>query len=339
METSVFPQAPGAEKLKAYWNRPGGKFGTLIGLGVIIAVGWWVLPILTAVVWNMVNFGIAMACLGAFLFIVTNRKLRLSLFYLWEIAMKALVGTVIKIDPFIIAEDDIKDMKATRDKLYEQSEKVEGQKQALNQKLDEKKREFEKEQDKARAAQKNNMTPELTLATRQMSRIQEYVKQLVPIRDNLGRVSDYLTKIFKNSGYLIQDAESELELKKDLYKSVTAGNKALGIAMRLFKGDPEKKLLVEQSMNFLKEDIANKLGNMKKAMDYTTDIMRNIDLENATFEEQGLRMLEKMDTDKDFTLNKILGQVDLSGATAEPVMETVTAPGTVNTEQYNNLLK
>lgn len=33
MNTNVFPQTEGAEqKIKSYWNRPGGKFGTIIGL-------------------------------------------------------------------------------------------------------------------------------------------------------------------------------------------------------------------------------------------------------------------------------------------------------------------
>ena len=59
-------------------------------------------------------------------------------------------------------------------------------------------------------------------------------------------------------------------MKKDLYKSVTSGNKALSSAMKIFNGDPEKKMLVEQSMEFLKEDIAGKLANMKKAISYST---------------------------------------------------------------------
>ena len=121
---------------------------------------------------------------------------------------------------------------------------------------------------KAQVAKDKNMLPELGNATRQIGRLNEYVKQLTPIRDNLARIGDYLTKIHKNSAYLIEDAKNELELKKDLYKSVTSGNKALTSAMKLFNGDPEKKLMVEQSMEYLKEDIATKLANMKKAISY-----------------------------------------------------------------------
>ena len=59
MNTQVFPQ--GSEKLKSYWSRPGGKFGTVIGILGVIAVGYFVLPILTSVVWNTINFALACA--------------------------------------------------------------------------------------------------------------------------------------------------------------------------------------------------------------------------------------------------------------------------------------
>ena len=91
-------------------------------------------------------------------------------------------------------------------------------------------------------------------------------------------------------------------MKKDLYKSVSSGNRGLTSALEIFKGDPEKKLLVEQSMEYLKEDIASKLANMKKAISYSSDFMRSIDLDNATYEKEGLKMLDKFNPDSEFKL-------------------------------------
>ncbi|HEY9047096.1 MAG TPA: hypothetical protein VIN08_14425 [Ohtaekwangia sp.] len=300
METQIFPTD--GQQLKSYWNRPGGKFGTLAALGIIGVIGYYVFPILTKIVWNTVNFGIALACLGIFLYVVTHRKFRLSLFYFYEILMKKLVGIVIELDPFIIAEDYINDMQEEREKLYKQSAEVDGQKEKIDLKIREKEAEINKLMTKAQTAKERNMMPELGNATRQIGRLNEYIKQLTPIRDNLSRIGDYLTRIHKNSAYLIEDAKNELELKRDLYKSVTSGNKALTSALKIFKGDPEKKLLVEQSMEFLKEDIATKLGNMKKAISYSSDFMRSIDLDNATYEKEGLKMLESFNPENEFKL-------------------------------------
>src|SRR5687768_17108166 len=128
METNYFPAESG-QKLKSYWNRPGGKFGIFIGLGLLVLAGYYVIPVLTKVVWNTLNFGIALVCLGVFLYCVTHRKLRLSLFYLYEWLMKKLVGVVIELDPFLIAEDYIEDMEEQREKLYKQSIDVDAQKE------------------------------------------------------------------------------------------------------------------------------------------------------------------------------------------------------------------
>jgi hypothetical protein len=326
MELQAFPNSP-EQKLKAYWRRPGGKFGLLVAAGVVVLIGYYVIPVLTTVVWNTLNFGIALVCLGAFLYAVTHRKLRLSLFYLYEILMKKLVGIVFQLDPFIIAEDYINDMEKSRQKLYDQSVDVDAQKEKIDMKIKEKEAEQAKLKNKAKAAEQNDMRPELVNATRQIGRIEEYIKQLAPIRDNLARIGDYLTKVHKNSGYLIEDAKNELELKKDLYKSVSSGNKALISALKIFKGDPEKKLLVEQSMEYLKDDIASKLANMKKAIDYSSDFMRSIDLDNATYELQGLKMLESYNPDTEFSLKE---QPKAEGLKSEL--------GKVDSTSYNDLL-
>lgn len=327
METNVFPVVT-QDKLKSYWSRPGGKFGVIIGIGLLLLIGYYVIPILSTIVWNTLNFSIGLVCLGVFLYCITHRKLRLSLFYLYEIIMKKLVGFVIELDPFIIAEDYISDMEKERENLYNQSVDVEAQKEKINLKLDEKQKEMNQMLARAKAAKDNNMMPELGNATRQVARINEYIKQLAPIRDSLAKIGDYLSKVHKNSGYLIEDAKNELVLKKDLYKSVTSGNRALTSAMKIFKGDPEKKLMVEQSMEYLKDDIAGKLASMKKAISYSTDFMRSIDLDNATFEVEGLKMLETYDSDVELKLN--VQQWQPSNA---PVV-----PGKVNTDNYKDLL-
>ncbi len=328
MDTQIFP-AGKQDKLKSYWSRPGGKFGIIIGLGLMGVAGYYLIPILSKIVWNTLNFGIALAALGMFLYIITHRKLRLSLFYFYEWIMKKLVGVVIELDPFIIAENYIEDMKDQREKLYVQSVAVDSQKEKIELKIKEKERDMAQLMNRAKAAQQNSMLPELGNATRQMARINEYIKQLAPLRDNLAKIGDYLTKVHKNSGYLIEDAGNELELKKDLYKSVSSGNRALNSALKIFKGDPEKKLLVEQSMEYLKEDIASKLANMKKAISYSTDFMRSIDLDNATYEVEGLKMLETFDPVQGLKLNV---QQWKPG-------ETNQQPGTVNPGAYKDLLQ
>jgi hypothetical protein len=172
------------------------------------------------------------------------------------------------------------------------------------------------------------MAQELGNASRQITRLDEYIKQIIPLRDNLDRIGQYLDKVYENSGYLIEDAKNELELKKDLYKSVTSGNRALQSALKIFTGDPEKKMMVEQSMEFLKDDIAKKLAGMKQAISHSSSFMRSIDLDNATFEESGIRFLEQYDPERELKLTK----------PGDPIFAP-RQPGKVDAGQYDNLLK
>jgi hypothetical protein len=261
--------------------------------------------------------------------ILSNRKLWMILFYLYEILLKKLVGIVIELDPFIIAEDYIKDIEKERDNLYNKTIEVDGQKEGIDAKIKEKEKEKRKQLDIAAAAKANNMGMELANATRQVSRLDGYIQQLTPIRDNLQKIGDYLTQVHKNSKYMLDDMKNDLELKKDLYHSVTKGNNALKSAMSIFNGDVEKRLMVEQSMDYLKDDIAGKLASMKKAISYSSDFMKSIDLENASYQVEGLRMLEEYKPEL-FTYNN-------EGQTAQPVVAMPTPKS--SSDSYDSLLK
>ena len=303
MQTEIIPSSK--EGLKSYWKRPGGKFGIIMGIGIMLVIAYFLVPILTKVVWNTLNLGIAIVCLGLFLYTVTHKKLRLSFFYFYESLMKKVLGLVVQMDPFVIAENYIEEMVEERERLYKHSIEVDTQKEKIELKIKEKQNEINKLMLRAQTAKEKDMMQELGNATRQIGRLNEYVSQLTPIRENLVKIGDFLDRIYKNSAYLIEDAKNELELKRDLYKSVTSGNKAVTSALKIFKGDPEKKLLVEQSMETLKENIAGKLASMKKALSHSTDFMNSIDLDNATYEKEGLKLLEKFSSESEIKVAEV----------------------------------
>jgi len=326
MNTQVFPQN-GGDKIKSYWNRPGGKFGTIVGIIGLGLIGYYLFPILTDIVWNTIN--LAIACVIGFVLymILSNKKLWMGLFYLYEIVLKKFIGIVIELDPFIIAEDYIRDIEKERENLYKKSEEVDGQKELLEAKIKEREADKRKQLNTAAAAQKEGMPMELANASRQVARLDQYIAQLTPIRDNLNSIGIYLTKVHKNSKYMLDDMKNDLELKKDLYHSVTKGNNALKSAMNIFNGNTDKRLMVEQSMDYLKEDIAGKLASMKKAISYSGDFMKSIDLENASYQAEGLKMLEEYRPEI-FTYNDNKEITNIPAGT-----------NGINPSQYDNLLK
>ena len=328
----IFPSTQSGDKLKSYWNRPGGKFGTVIGLAGLGVAAWYLLPILTTLAWDFTQCAIAGAIAFLTYMVLSNKKLWMSIFYLYEILMKKLVGVVIQLDPFIIAEDYISDIKKEREMLYNKTIEVNGQKEAIIAKIKEKNGLIQKEKDKAISAQRSGGTDAgmaIAACSRQIARLEQYVQQLTPIQISLTKVGDYLDKVYKNSAFMLDDMQADLDLKKDLYKSVTKGNNALKSAMAIFNGDAEKKMMVEQSMDYLKDDIATKLASMKQAINISSDFMKNIDLENGAYEVEGLRMLEEYKPEM-FTHKSETGEL-----VTIPSLQSV---GTTNLSQYDKLL-
>lgn len=317
--------SPAGQKLKSYWNRPGGKFGTIVGLGLLGWIGWKVVPILTTIVWNYVNFGIAAAIALALTYALSHRSLRLSFFYLYEILMKKLVGVVITLDPFIIAADYIKDMVKDRAKLFAKLSDLEGQKESADNTSKEWERERAAETNIALRAREQGNIMAAENAERQVGRLTEFITNFAPLRNDLTKLSLRLQDIYNKSKYTIEDAEKELDAKKRYYNAMTTGRNAVFSALRIFEGDPQKKLLVAQSMDYLKDDLAAKRADMRLAMRVVDDFVEKIDLTNATYEAEGIKQIEQLAQDQNFKLN-------LTGTpTARPVVQ---APA-----QYADLLE
>jgi hypothetical protein len=325
MTTQIFPNQQNGSK--SYWSTPAGKVGTIVGILGLGAIGYYLLPILSTIIWNTVNFGIACGVLLLLIYIFFIDKRILSVGkYLYDIFIKNTFGLIFKLDPFVIADDYLKEIENERARLYEKCTEVSGHKETIKAKIVEKQSAHQKEVDKAAAAKRSEDGMALANATRQMERLEIYIKQLEPLKDDLQRVEDYLKSVHKNSAYMIEDMRNDIALKKDLYKSVTIGNNALKSAMKIFNGDAEKRMLFEQSMEYLKDDIGSKLAGIKMAISCSSEFMESIDLENAAYEEAGLRKLEQYRPD--LFQHKVDSQIEVGGTRL-----TTVSPG-----KYNNLL-
>lgn len=328
----AFPQIDG-QKFKSYWSRPGGKLGTFLIVAALCAAGFWAAPILTTIVWNTINFGIACG-VGAFLlFLVTNKKIRMLVTYAYEILIRSTFGQLLEMDPWVLADDDIQEMIKTREKVNDQATLVDGQKEALDAKIQEHKKSIAKCADRIKTLQSQGVPKgyegQLENDSLQIDRLKDAISRLAPIRDNLAKTGDFLNHVYTDSGYKIQNAKNELEVEKDTYNASTVGAKALNTALKLFKGDPEKQMLRDQSILFIKNKIANNVASMKKAITGCSDYMRSIDLDNATAAQAGLRMMQDYDENTDT-------RVDIGETKPEP--KIARKVGELDTTNYEKLL-
>ena len=66
-------------------------------------------------------------------------------------------------------------------------------------------------------------------------------------------------------------------------------------AMNIIKGDPDKKMMFDQAMDVIVDDVSNKVGEMERFMEISSTFIDSIDIQNGVYEQKGLELLEKME--------------------------------------------
>ena len=99
---------------------------------------------------------------------------------------------------------------------------------------------------------------------------------------------------------MLEDAKLDLEAKKDLYYSVTTGLSAVTSAMKAFKGDDELNQDAEKALAILKQQIGEKIGHIKSAIDVTSRFMDDKVLEDKAKSAQAIELINHFDLNTDF---------------------------------------
>ncbi len=279
-------------KSVSFWKKPERLFTVVALGGLALVAGHFVLPLLAGIVWAGFNLMIGCAALGVAGILLFNKRLWKSIFYLSDIFGKNVLGLILELDPFVIADENIQKMKKNRELFFEQSVVVDKQKHLLNKKIEERYRNIEKEHNRAIAAEQNNMQEAKGVAIRQKERLERGLEKQIPLRDNLANFSTKLTDLHRKIGYEIEDQENELSDFKDLFNSLQAGANALSTVKKIFNGDPDDAMELAESMNFLNDRMAHNLASMEKDYSLVTSMTEKTDLDNAVFEMKGLAKLE-----------------------------------------------
>jgi hypothetical protein len=131
-------------------------------------------------------------------------------------------------------------------------------------------------------------------------RCREYIDNVTPIVGDLNKLISFADAAYEESGIMLEDAKLDLEAKKDLYYSVTTGLSAVSSAMKAFKGDDDLNRDAEKALAILKEQIGEKIGHIKSAIDVTSRFMDDKVLEDRAKSAQAVELINKFDMHSDF---------------------------------------
>ncbi|HRK81323.1 MAG TPA: hypothetical protein PLZ12_07750 [Saprospiraceae bacterium] len=285
-------------KPKSFWKRPEGVTG-MIFLAALAAGGTYALAAINwAYIFSQTLYLAGfLAVLGAVVYMVLDPKMRNLVWYMYKSVMRAVTGWFVQIDPVGVLKSYVESLQDNLRKMNKQISQLRGQMHKLQEIIHNNKKQIESNLQLASKARETNKQNVMILKSRQAGRLSESNLKLEDLYRKMEILYRVLTKMYENSQVLMEDIQDQVMVKEQERKAIHASYGAMKSAMSIMSGDPDKRAMFDMAMESIAEDVAGKVGEMEQFMEMSSSFMNSIDLQNGIFEEEGLKMLEKWESE------------------------------------------
>jgi hypothetical protein len=283
---------------KTFWQRPEGISGLLFLAAIIVGGGmllFKILPFIIGLLQNAIHAAILFAVLGGIIYVLLDKKFRTLIWYMYKSVMRWITGLFVQINPISILETYIEYLHKNVEEMNGHIGRLKGQMSKLKTLMDTNTNEMKENLEIAEQAKKKNNMELVAVNTRQYGRLEETNKRYGDLYNKMDILYKVLSKIHKNSGYLVKDVENEIRMKTQEREAIRTGYSALKHAMNILNGDPDKKMMFDQAMEAIVDDVSYKVGEMDRFIEISADFINSIDLQNGVYQQRGLELLEKME--------------------------------------------
>ena len=332
-------------KKKSFWGRPEGVTGIAVLAAIFIGGAVLVSTFLSSLIALLATTGgiiVSLFVLGAIIFMALDPKMRTLVSYMYKSVMRWITGLFIQMDPIGILKNYVDELKDNLRKMNKQISKLRGQMHKLKELIINNKKEITSNLNEASKAKATNQRAAMVLKSRKAGRLKESNVKLEDLYRKMEVLYRVLSRMYENSSIMMEDIKDQVEMKEQERKAIHASNSAMKSAMSIISGSADKRAMFDQALEAVADDVSEKVGEMERFMDMSESFMSSVDLQNGVFEEKGLEMLERWESEG---ISKILGGekqelllqanddadiLDLN----EPRKEREIAEGREN--QYNN---
>ncbi len=322
-------------KQKSFWKRPEGVTGAVF-LGALILGGGYLLAVnmgaIVALLQNTLYLAILLAILAAVVYMVLDPRMRNLVWYMYKSIMRKVTGVFVQVDPIGILKSYVEDLQSNLVKMRKQIGLLRGQMRKLQTLVEDNERTIEEQMKMASAAKEKNMDSQVVLATRKAARLKDSNEKYNALLSKMDVMYRILKKMHQNSEILLEDTKDQVQLKEQERKAIRTSHSAMKSAMSVMSGDPDKRAMFDAAMEAITDDVANKVGEMERFMEMSSNVMNSIDLQQGIFEDEGLKMLEQWE--KESTLMLMDGKagssndtLDLDSSFAEPERKRDSSSG------------
>ena len=292
-------------KPKSFWRRPEGVTGLIFMSGLILGGGYLIasnLEFLIGLAGNTLYLAGMLLVLGAIVYMVLDPKMRNLVWYMYKSVMRSVTSMFVTIDPIGILKNYVEDLEDNLVKMRKQIGVIRGQMRKLTGIIEQNNGEIQNNMKLASAAKEKGMDQQMLLSTRKAARLKETNAKYAALHNKMEVMYRILTRMHQNSEILLEDTKDQVKLKEQERKAIRASHGAMKSAMSVISGDPDKRAMFDAAMESINDDVANKVGEMERFMEMSSNFMNSVDLQNGIFEEEGLKMLEKWEKESTLML-------------------------------------
>lgn len=283
-------------KRKPYYKRPDGIVGTiflLFLLGAGIYGLYRVMPALIELAENALYLTLMLLVLAALLYVIFDPRMRTLVGFMYKSIMRSITSWFITIDPIGILKNYVRDLEKNLSQMSDQIGNVQGQLHKLTTLIDQNEDEVNNQLALASKAKEKDMDKQMVLASRKAARLKDSNEKYKNLKKKLEILQRVLNKMYSNSEILLEDTRDQIKVKEEERKAIRASHSAMQSAMNVIQGDSDKKVMFDEAIEVIADDVAHKVGEMERFMELSSGIMDSVDLQQGVFEDQGLKMLEQ----------------------------------------------
>lgn len=267
--------------------------------------GLTIAPMIAAAIGNWLLMGLWAAGLGLFGIIFLNPKLWSNLAALYSIIMYRMTDAIITIDPIAIIKDYLDDLRKSLHKINDQLDLVKKQENKLQMDIQANVQEISKCRERVIKAQqlmaKTDPTTEqhieyktvVAIDSSQAGRLSASNERLAQVVTKISGFRKILERMRIQSNFVLKDMELEVKVRESEFKAVNAGAEVLKSVKALLDGSGVKRELYDKSLEFMKEDLAFKIGQIERFMETSGSILTSGDIDTEILTEKGLNLLDE----------------------------------------------
>jgi hypothetical protein len=211
--------------------------------------------------------------------------------YAWRSLTRFLTSLFVDIDPIGILKSYMERMQGKLSEMMEAISALKGQRAKTLKHQQENLAALENEYRLMQQAQKQNDQSALSVHGKQSQRLEKRKERYEGEMNRLNLLVAIMDKYYKLCATTILDMGNEIKYREEEAEEAKQSRKAVGAAMGILKGLPEKELWDEATLK-LENDYSQAIGEVENFLDVTKDILSASDLQDGADAEAALSKLE-----------------------------------------------